>query len=76
MKDKKGQDVQHSSIVLIPFRVIKVGGTQSPLVHLETVDAYGHENPTAGGPLKGRTKTSFWAEPGQIEVTQDQAAAK
>jgi hypothetical protein len=76
MKDKKGNEVQNGSVVLIPFRVIKLGGTQSPLVHLETVEAYGHENPAAGGPYKGRSKTAFWAEPGQIEVEQEAVAAK
>lgn len=70
MKDKNGKDIEHGSVVLVPFRVIKLGGTQSALVHLETVEAYGHENPVASGPLKGRTKTAFWAEPGQIAVTE------
>lgn len=60
MKDKNGKDVTLGSVVLVPFRVIKLGGHQSPLVHLETAEAYGHE--------KGRTKTALWAEPSQLEV--------
>ena len=59
MKDKKGNDVKLGSLVLVPCRVVKLGGSRAPLVHIETVDAYGHENPNVPGGLKGRTKTAF-----------------
>jgi hypothetical protein len=67
-KDAKGKEIEVGQVVLVPFRVIKMGGNVGPLLHLESVDAYGHINPNASGPLKGRTKTAFWVEPNQIEV--------
>ena len=67
-KDAKGNEIKPHDIVLVPCRVINLTGVSSPLVHLESVEAYGHINPNVGGPLKGRTKTAFWAEPSQIEV--------
>jgi hypothetical protein len=73
MKDKKGNDVKVGSLVLVPCRVVKLGGSRAPLVHIETVDAYGHENPNVTGGLKGRTKTAFWAEPEQLEVFEAKA---
>jgi hypothetical protein len=66
-EDKSGKELTVGQTVLIPFRVTKLGGGQSPLVHLETIEAYGHENAAVGGALKGKTKNGLWAEPGQIE---------
>jgi hypothetical protein len=51
----------------LDFRVNKIGGIRSPLVNLEAVEAFGRENPSAPGPLKGRIKASLWAEPEQLE---------
>lgn len=67
-KDQDGKEIKLNSLVLVPCRVIKLGGGQAPLVHIESVEAYGHINPNVTGPLKGRTKTAFWAEPEQIKV--------
>jgi hypothetical protein len=68
MIDKKGNEVKVGSVVLVPCRVSKLAGTRGQLVQLETIEAYGHENPNAGGQFKGRTKSAFWAEPEQLEV--------
>jgi hypothetical protein len=70
MKDKSGKDVTVGSIVHVPFRVSKLAGSRSPLVHLESLEAYGHENAAAGGALKGKTRSGFWAEPEQIEISE------
>jgi hypothetical protein len=67
-KDSKGAEIKVGATVMVPCRVAKLVGNQAPLVHLESIEAYGHINPNIDGPLKGRTKTAFWAEPGQIEV--------
>jgi len=68
-EDSKGNEIKAGAIVLVPCRVVKLaGGRGGELVHLESVEAYGHVNPNAEGALKGRTKTAFWAEPKQIEV--------
>jgi hypothetical protein len=67
-KDQAGQEIKVGSLVLVPFRVTKLAGSTAPLLHLESIDAYGHENLSAPGPLKGRTKTGIWVEPGQIKV--------
>ncbi len=67
-KDKNGKELKAGSIVNVPCRVIRCAGTNSQLIHLETAEAYGHENPDVQGPFRGRTKTAFWAEPGQVEV--------
>jgi len=48
--------------------VAKLSGSRSPLVHLESEEAYGHANPADRGPLKGRTRTGIWVEPDQIEI--------
>lgn len=69
-KDKQGREIKQHEVVLIPFRVIKLAGMSSQLVHLETVEAYGHINPNVGGELRGRTKTALWVEPSQIEVSE------
>lgn len=69
-EDAKKKEIKLHDTVQIPFRVVKLGGSQSPLVHLESVEAYGHANPNGEGPLKGRTKTALWVEPQQIEVTE------
>ncbi len=69
MKDKNGKEIAVGSVVLIPCRVIKLAGSHAPLIHLESVEAYGHENPHIGGALKGKTKTAFWVEPSQVEVS-------
>jgi hypothetical protein len=71
VKDSKGTEIKVGKRVLVPCVVTKIGGTQSALVHLETEQAYGHENPEVKGALKGRTKTGLWVEPGQIEVTAE-----
>lgn len=70
-KDSKGKDVKLGDTVLVPCRVVKLVGHASPLVHLESEEAYGHTNPDANGPFKGRTKTAFWVEPSQIEVAKE-----
>jgi hypothetical protein len=67
-QDSKNQEITVGAIVLVPCRVVKLAGNNSPLVHLESIEAYGHINPNVTGALKGRTKTAFWAEPAQIEV--------
>jgi hypothetical protein len=67
-KDKNGKEIKAGATVLVPCRVVKLSGNRAELVHLETQEAYGHINPNAEGPLKGRTKTAFWAEPSQIAV--------
>jgi hypothetical protein len=68
-KDSKGNEIKHGDVVLVPCRVVKlVGGRGGALVHLESVEAYGHINPNAEGALKGRTRTAFWAEPDQFEI--------
>jgi hypothetical protein len=69
-QDKNGKEVKAGTRVLLPCRVIKLEGMNSPLIQLETEEAYGHENARVTGPLKGRTKTALWAEPGQIEVAE------
>jgi hypothetical protein len=69
-KDSKGNEIKVGATVLVPCRVIKLGGNASELVHLESLQAYGHINPNADGPNQGRTKTAFWAEPAQITVEQ------
>jgi len=66
--DSKGQEIKVGATVLVPFRVVKLAGNSAQLVQLETVEAYGHINPNADGPNKGRTKNALWAEPTQIEV--------
>jgi hypothetical protein len=65
-KSKEGKELVRGSVVLVPCRVIKLGGNRAPLVHLETVEAYGHNAPSDHSPLKGRTKTAFWAAPDQL----------
>lgn len=69
LKDPKVDDV-----VTLAFRVSKLGGHRAPLVQLEAVEAYGRENVNAPGPLKGRIKTSLWAEPEQLEAEPTPAA--
>jgi hypothetical protein len=69
-KDKNEKEIKVGSTVLVPCRVIKLAGSHAPLVHLESLEAYGHENANIPGPLKGRTKTAFWAEPTQVEVEE------
>jgi hypothetical protein len=59
-KDKKGLEVKPGGIVMIAYRVTKLGGNQAPLLHLETIEPYGHG--------QGPTKAALWVEPGQIEV--------
>ena len=56
-KDAKGKEMKVGDLVLIPFRVSKLQGSVAQFVHLETVDAYGHINPTAKDKLQGRTRT-------------------
>jgi hypothetical protein len=70
-KDKNGKEVEEGSTVLVRCRVIKLTGSHAPLVHLESVEAYGHENPNVRGADKGKTRTAFWAEPSQIEVSEE-----
>jgi hypothetical protein len=70
-KDKNGIEIKAGATVLVPCRVLKLSGNRAELVHLETVEAYGHVNPNADGPFKGRTKTAFWVEPSQIEVQKE-----
>jgi len=68
-KDQVGREIKVGSMVLIPFRVTKFAGAAAPLLQLESLEAYGHENPSAQGPLKGRTRTGIWVEPGQIKLS-------
>lgn len=70
LQGKNGKELKVGTLVHVPFRVVKIGGHNSPLVHLESVEAYGHENKNAPGPLKGKTKTAFWVEPGQVDVVE------
>lgn len=71
-EDAGGKEIKVGSTVLVPCRVVKLGGAMGgALVHVETQEAYGHENPNVGGALKGRTKTAFWAEPQQITVATE-----
>lgn len=67
-KDKNGKEIKVGDTVLVPCTVLKLTGHAGQLVHLESHEAYGHANAAVQGPLKGRTKTAFWAEPDQIEV--------
>jgi len=67
-KDSKGKEIHAGDTVLIPFRVAKLGGGQAQLLHLESVEAYGHANPAAQDKLHGRTRTGIWVEPSQIEL--------
>jgi len=75
MKDSKGADVNLGDVVLIPMKVTKLGGRNSPLIQLETVERYGHDNGVVG-PLSGLTRWSFWAEPTQVEVVSANADRK
>ncbi len=61
-----GRDLTVGAVFDIPFRVLKLGGHRSELVHLETVQYYGPVNAGDRSAIKGRGKPSFWAEPGQI----------
>ena len=70
LKDRKDKEVKVGSRLLIPCVVVEVAGSQSPLLHIETVDAYGHENPAVKTAMHGKTKTAMWVEPGQIEVAE------
>jgi hypothetical protein len=69
-KDSKGQPIEVGATVLVPCRVVKLVGNTGALVQLESLEAYGHINPNVKDKLQGRTRTAFWAEPGQIEVQQ------
>lgn len=69
-KSRSGKEIKVGDIINVPCRVIKLAGSHAPLVHLESVEFYGHANPNAGDKNKGRTKTAFWAEPDQIETSE------
>jgi hypothetical protein len=69
-RDAKGKEMKVGDLVLVPFRISKLQGSSSQLVHLETVEAYGHINPAVKDKLQGRTRTGIWVEPAQIELSQ------
>lgn len=72
MKDKNGKDIAVNDVILIPFRVSKLGGGTGPLIEIQTVEKYGHDNGVVG-PMSGLVRWRFWCEPTQVIVV-DQVA--
>lgn len=69
-KSRNAKELKVGTVINVPFRVVKLAGSHAPLVHLESVEAYGHTNPNANDKLGGRTKTALWVEPDQIDVPE------
>jgi hypothetical protein len=61
-------DLKIDAQLSIAFRVMKLGGRRGPLLHLESVQAYGVALPGNRSQNQGRFPMAFWAEPTQIEL--------
>ena len=70
--DKSGAEIKPGVTVAVPFRVVAI---EKSLLHLESVEAYGHEKADFGDVLKGRTRLAFWAEADQLKTASAEVGA-